>query len=175
MANCCDPIGPRIYSLFIDGKQVSLSSVEETFMDLKDAAFENEAKLAVEIFSRIKRKNYIPTSVESKYKEALYKEYKNFIQKLNLPFINENSNGSKKIRIGILGFTGCSYCSDLSKNVTEAIREMGIASETVEMKYIYNTDNQSLRPPGLVINGKVKSAGKILNKNEIKQYIKEEL
>lgn len=74
--------------------------------------------------------------------------------------------------IKILG-AGCAKCSKLEKNVKAAVDELGIEAtiEKVEdlpsiMKY------GVMSTPALVIDEKVKTVGRILDKNEIKKLIK---
>lgn len=76
-------------------------------------------------------------------------------------------------KIEILG-TGCPNCIALEKNVKEALKQLGlnIPVEKVTdineiMKY------QVMSTPGLVINGKVVSTGKLLSTEEVKSLLKE--
>lgn len=79
------------------------------------------------------------------------------------------------LNIKILG-SGCKNCVKLFDAVSSIVKEMDIDADIkkeedfqVIMKY------GVMRTPGLVINEKVKSFGKIPKKNEITNYIKEEL
>ncbi len=73
--------------------------------------------------------------------------------------------------IKVLG-VGCKKCSDLMKNAQTAVAEMGVdvAIEKVEdfqeiMAYgVMNT-------PALVVDGEVKSTGKVLSVKDIKKYL----
>jgi small redox-active disulfide protein 2 len=73
--------------------------------------------------------------------------------------------------IKILGI-GCANCVALKKVVDEAIKELGVDAQVLKvedmneiMKY------QVMSTPGLVINEEVKSAGKLLIKEEVKALI----
>ncbi len=77
------------------------------------------------------------------------------------------------MEIKILG-TGCPKCKTLEKNTREAVNELGISAEiekVTEIKKIMEYD--IIFTPGLVINGEVKSSGKLLNKDDIKKLISE--
>jgi small redox-active disulfide protein 2 len=76
--------------------------------------------------------------------------------------------------IKILG-TGCPNCQKLTKNVEEAILSLGL--ENIEIKKIENIDQiigmGVMSTPALAIENEVKSSGKILSVEEIKDLIKE--
>ncbi len=75
------------------------------------------------------------------------------------------------MNIKILG-TGCKKCDTLKKNVDEAIKDldMDITVEKVEdLKEILKY--KVMTTPGLVINEKVVSKGKVLKPKQIKELI----
>ncbi|TZE82282.1 thioredoxin family protein [Calorimonas adulescens] len=78
------------------------------------------------------------------------------------------------MEIKILG-TGCPKCQALERNTREALKEMGIEAEVTEVKDIKKIMQYDIMTtPGIVINEKVKAAGKVLSKDEIKKLIEEE-
>jgi len=124
-----------------------------------------------------KKDNYIPNGVVGKYKTALLQEYKNFVARSQKDQTKDNGREvpKGKMEIKILG-PGCAKCHALEKAVKETVSEMGIAAEVTEVRDINEIARTGvLLTPGLVINGKVKSAGKVINKNEIKKYIEQEM
>jgi len=75
--------------------------------------------------------------------------------------------------IKILGI-GCAKCEMLEKNVREAVDELSIEAEIEhvrDMKAIM--EYPILTTPGLVINEKLVSSGKVASKEEVTKYIKE--
>ena len=77
------------------------------------------------------------------------------------------------MKIEILG-TGCAKCITLEKIVREVVSQLDGDYEVVKVDDImeimaYNI----LSMPGLVIDGKLISTGKVLSADEIRQYIKE--
>lgn len=77
------------------------------------------------------------------------------------------------MEIKVLG-TNCANCHNLEKAVRKAVFELGIQAEVIKEDDIVKIlEYKILRTPGLVINGKVVSAGKVLSVEEIKQMIKE--
>jgi len=75
------------------------------------------------------------------------------------------------MKIEILG-TGCKKCKKLEENAQEAIKAAGVDAtiEKVEdMKSIMEYGVMST--PGLVIDGEVKSTGKVLKPKEIEKLL----
>ena len=85
----------------------------------------------------------------------------------------ETATSFSENKIEILG-TGCPNCIALEKVVNEAVNQMQLDIAIVKvtdvneiMKY------QVMSTPGLVINGVVKSSGKLLSIDEVKNLLKE--
>ena len=74
-------------------------------------------------------------------------------------------------KIQILG-TGCKRCRDLTANAERAVQELGINAEVEKVTEVQDIMKfQILMTPGLVIDGKVKAAGRIPSVDEIKQML----
>jgi small redox-active disulfide protein 2 len=77
--------------------------------------------------------------------------------------------------IKVLG-PGCARCHALDKLVRKTIEEMKIDAD---VEYIQDLekilDYDIISTPGLVVNGKVKSSGRLPEMHEIKQWINQEL
>jgi small redox-active disulfide protein 2 len=74
-------------------------------------------------------------------------------------------------KIQILG-TGCPKCQRLAENATIAASQMGIAFELEKVTEINEIMKFGIMmTPGLVINGEVKSSGKLLTPEEIKPLL----
>ncbi|MBI4706500.1 MAG: TM0996/MTH895 family glutaredoxin-like protein [Candidatus Omnitrophica bacterium] len=75
------------------------------------------------------------------------------------------------MKIEILG-VGCPKCKQLTANAEAAVKELGICAEIVKVADITKiTEYGVMMTPALVIDGTVFSAGKVLNKDEIKKII----
>jgi len=76
------------------------------------------------------------------------------------------------MKIEILG-KGCSKCSRLVQNTREAVKALGIDAEIVKVTDINRiVDYGVMNTPGFVVNGSVKSSGKVLSTKEIISLIK---
>lgn len=74
------------------------------------------------------------------------------------------------MKIEILGM-GCPSCQKLEKNAENAVKEAGINAEIVKVSDMNEIMNYGVtRTPALVIDGVVKSSGKILKANEIQKF-----
>jgi small redox-active disulfide protein 2 len=81
--------------------------------------------------------------------------------------------GGEPVEIKILG-TGCPKCKALEKNTREALEELGITAEIEKVTQINKImEYDIMYTPGLVVNGEVKSSGKVLDKEDIKKILAE--
>ena len=75
------------------------------------------------------------------------------------------------MKIEILG-TGCPKCKKLFELVQEAVKESGVIAEIAKVEKIQDIMKYNVMlTPALVVDGEVKSAGKIPSKDEIKQWM----
>ena len=74
------------------------------------------------------------------------------------------------MKIEILG-TGCAKCKALEENVKKAVADAGVFAQVEKVEDIVKImDYGVMNTPALVINGVVKSTGKLLSSEEIKYY-----
>ena len=75
------------------------------------------------------------------------------------------------MKIEILGM-GCSKCKMLYENAAKAVSEAGVRAEVTKVEDMEKiADYDVMMTPALVIDGKVKSAGKIPSAEEIKKWL----
>ncbi|HQP91575.1 MAG TPA: thioredoxin family protein [Candidatus Omnitrophota bacterium] len=75
------------------------------------------------------------------------------------------------MKIEILG-VGCPKCKQLTSNAHAAVKELNLEAEIIKVEDIDKiTGYDVMMTPALVVDGKVVSAGKVLNKEEIKKYL----
>ena len=75
------------------------------------------------------------------------------------------------MEIKVLG-PGCQKCHELDKRTREVVRELGINAGVEYVQDIKKlVEYAILFPPGLVINGRLVSSGKVLSKKEIGELI----
>lgn len=77
------------------------------------------------------------------------------------------------MKIEVLG-SGCANCVALEAEAKAAAAELGIEAEVVKVQDVKEIVKRGvLTTPGLVINGKVKSAGRVVKKAQIAAWLKE--
>lgn len=77
------------------------------------------------------------------------------------------------MKIQILG-TGCAKCKTLTENTEKAVRELGIKAEIIKVTEIKEIMQFNvLMTPGLVIDGQVKAAGRVVSSDDIKKLLVE--
>ena len=76
------------------------------------------------------------------------------------------------MNVKVLG-TGCKNCKVLEENVRKAVEEMGIEVEIEKVEDIQDIMNYGVMgTPALVVNGEVKSAGRVLKPKDIIKLLK---
>jgi small redox-active disulfide protein 2 len=79
------------------------------------------------------------------------------------------------MEIRILG-TGCPRCNELEKRTINALAELNVGADVQKVKDIKEIAKYGvLATPGLVINKKIKSSGRLPSSDEVKTWINEEL
>ena len=79
------------------------------------------------------------------------------------------------MEIKILG-AGCPKCKTLELNVKKALSELGVTADVQKVTDINRImDYGIMMTPGLVINGKVRSSGRLPMTDEIIAMIEEEI
>jgi len=75
--------------------------------------------------------------------------------------------------IKVLG-TGCAKCKAVEKEVREAVAELGIEADIEDVKDMARIlSYKVMMTPGLVIDGKVVSSGRVPSKNDVRKMILE--
>ena len=79
-----------------------------------------------------------------------------------------------KKTIQILG-PGCPKCQKLSEEAEKAAKELGLEYEIVKVKDLKEIMKYGvLTTPGLAVDGKVKTVGKVLDAQKIKEFLQDE-
>jgi small redox-active disulfide protein 2 len=76
------------------------------------------------------------------------------------------------VKVKVLG-TGCAKCNKLYGLVEQAIRDTGVAAEIAKVERIDEIASYGIvLTPGLVIDGEVKSAGKLPSAGRIAEWLR---
>jgi small redox-active disulfide protein 2 len=101
------------------------------------------------------------------YAKAFLREFKKFLGK---PFEDETPEG---IQIKVLG-PGCAQCDRLEQELMQVMAETGIVADMEHIRDIKEIGRYGVMgTPALLINGKVKSVGKVPPKVNLIEWLKE--
>ncbi len=76
------------------------------------------------------------------------------------------------MRIDVVG-PGCPNCQTLEQNARDAAQELGLEAEFDKITDMSKlADLGILMTPGLMVDGEVKSSGKVLSKSQIVEILK---
>jgi small redox-active disulfide protein 2 len=145
----------------IMGLKAVMEDMAEEYGDRPDR------EVVEELLNRLCKKNYIPEKVKENYGKAFLREFKKFLGK---PFEDETPEG---IQIKVLG-PGCVQCDRLEQELMQVMAETGIMAEVEHVRDIKEIGRYGVMgTPGLIINGRVKSVGKVPPKNKLTEWLKE--
>lgn len=126
-----------------------------------------DSLVAAELVKRLSVINYIPESANVSYGMAFLREFKKFIGK---PYQEEAPAG---LEIKILG-PGCVNCDRLEREVMEAISELDLSAGIDHIRDIKEIGSYGVMgSPALIINGKVKTVGRVPMRSELRKWLLE--
>jgi hypothetical protein len=76
VAPCMLDASRKVKKLWICGTQIGISRLDKIILEVSELGFEDEDKVREALLQRIKEYNYIPSSSEKDYIDAVYEEYK---------------------------------------------------------------------------------------------------
>ncbi|MCK4838447.1 MAG: thioredoxin family protein [Desulfobulbaceae bacterium] len=118
-----------------------------------------------QLYEEISKQNYIPAGMEEQYRQALGREYE------RLRSGQEASEQDLVIRV--LG-PGCVSCNNLQNIVIEVMSEMGIAADVFQVHDLDEIGRFGIiQTPALLINGKVKCAGRLPTSSQIEEWLRD--
>jgi hypothetical protein len=157
------------YRLVLVGNtQVGLIGLKEIFEELQTQKDKPDSFLKELMVEKAAKKNYIPDSIKEEYQRALFREFKKFLgEKV------EDERG-RSLEVTILG-PGCYSCNKLEQDVMAVLSETGIQAALSHITDPKLIAQYGLLPtPTLIINGRVKSSGRMPSKPMIKKWLEKE-
>jgi len=157
-----------IKQIMVRGYPVGIVGLEEALEAVaRKYSKGNEAQIEEELFKILGRKNYIPAKAEEDYRKAFLREFKKFTGQ---PY-EQDTGGA--IHIKVLG-PGCAQCDRLEKELMEAIAETAVPATVDHVRDIKEIASCGVMgTPALIINGEVKSVGKVPPKAQLIRWLKE--
>lgn len=119
------------------------------------------------LFKAVSTRNYIPPGKEDDYKEALRILYERQV--------GLSSEAEKGLVIRVLG-RPCVSCNKMGEMSIEVLQKLGIAADVENVHELDEIWRYGITTtPALIINGKVKCAGRLPTIIEVENWIKEEI
>ncbi len=147
----------------VGGQRVGIMGLQTSFEEVKAQGAQSDEQVKDELIARVKKNNYIPPSAENEYAAALADEYKRFL--------GMTVERKKTLEVRILG-SGCMQCEKLEREVMGVLVELNLPADFEHVRDVAKfKDYGVFGTPALIINGEVKSVGKVPVKNEIKRWI----
>ncbi|MFP3912742.1 MAG: thioredoxin family protein [Desulfobacteraceae bacterium] len=113
------------------------------------------------------RRTISPPTVQEEYRQAFLREFKKFLGK---PVEAEAPQG---LEVKVLG-PGCSQCDRLEQELMAVMSENGMAADVEHVRDVKEIGRYGVMgTPALIVNGQVKSVGKVPPRNKLKQWLQE--
>jgi small redox-active disulfide protein 2 len=137
---------------------------------LSEAAAANlppDEAAARSIFDRLRKSNYVAPGAESEYLEALLREYRKHLgQRVAEPT-------AEGVDVKVLG-PGCPNCEKLEQLVRKLMAMEQVAGSLEHVRDIKEISSYGiLATPGLVINGRVRCAGRVPSEQQLLEWLRE--
>jgi len=162
-------MSPKDVSKIKVGKHnIGIIGLKNTFEEAaNDFTGKPEAEVINELLKRLSRKNYIPDNIREEYGRAFLREYNKFIGR---PYEKEVFEG---LEVKVLG-QGCTQCDKLEQELMQVMAEFGFAADIEHVRDIKEIGSYGVMGmPALIINGKIKSVGRVPPKNQLIEWLKE--
>ena len=146
---------------------VGIVGLNEAVDETAQKELASDEEIADHLLQVLKEKNYIPQKSEAEYGRAFLREYKKFKGEA---FELEKPHG---LEVKILG-PGCPNCDKLEQMIFKVMAESNITGEVEHVRDLAEIANYGLVPtPALVINGKIKSSGRLPQERQVLQWLRE--
>ncbi len=144
---------------------IGLKSVMEDMAD--EYGDRPDPEVQEELLNRLSKRNYVPSRVREDYGKAFLREFRKFLGK---PFEEETPEG---IQIKVLG-PGCVQCDRLEQELMQVMSETGITADIEHVRDIKEIGRYGVMgTPALLINGQVKSVGRVPLKSKMMEWLRE--
>jgi len=132
----------------------------------KNFAGKPEVKIQAELLNRLSKENYIPDNIRQEYGKAFLREFNKF---LGRPYEKEVFEG---LEVKVLG-QGCAQCDKLEQELMHVMAEFELIADIEHVRDIKEIGKYGVMGmPALIINGKVKSVGRVPSKNKLIEWLK---
>ncbi len=144
---------------------IGLKSIIEEVAN--DFAEKQETEIIDELLKQLSVKNYIPGNIREEYGKAFIREFNKYVGR---PYEEEVFEG---LEVKVLG-QGCTQCDKLEQELMHVMAEYKFIADIEHVRDIKEIGKYGVMGmPALIINGKVKSVGRVPPKNKLVEWLKE--
>jgi hypothetical protein len=156
----------EVIKITVKGNTIGMVGLGGIFLRAKDLKGLSEIEVEKFLLEEAKKKNYIPIVQEGEYANALLREFKRFLGEK----VEEERSG---LQVRVLGL-GCVNCRKLGQEILAALAELNLAADFNHEQDIKEIARYGVMgTPALVINGQVKSVGRVPAREQIKKWLLE--
>jgi len=150
----------------VGGTPVGVTGLESVMKDMaQEYGDRPDQEIQEELLSRLSKKNYIPEKAKEDYAKAFLREFRKF---LGQPFEEDTAEG---LEIKVLG-AGCAQCNRLEQVLMQVLAETGVTADIEHVRDIKEIGRYGVMgTPALIINGEVKSVGKVPPKTKLREWL----
>ena len=131
----------------------------------KKFAGKPEVEIQAKLLNRLSKENYIPDNIREEYGKAFIREFNKF---LGRPYEEEVFEG---LVVKVLG-QGCTQCDKLEQELMHVMAEFQLIADIEHVRDLKEIGKYGVMGmPALIINGKVKSVGKVPPKNKLIEWL----
>lgn len=154
-----------IKKIKVNGLSVGLRGIDEVIASMESEYSDRpDPEIGAEMLARLETRNYIAASARDNYAAAFAREFR---KALGQPY--EEEAGGLEVRI--IG-PGCPRCDQLYERVVKVMSQLNLAADLEKVKDAKAIAATGvLVTPGLIINGKVVSTGRVPGENDISRWL----
>jgi small redox-active disulfide protein 2 len=155
-----------IVQIRVGGFPVGIVGLKRTMESMAGQYAEQpDHEVEKELIAKLGKRNYIPDRVRDEYGKAFLREFKKFLGK---EVTEERPEG---LEIKVLG-PGCAQCDRLEEELMAVMTETGIAGNVEHVRDVKEIGKYGvLGTPALIINGNVKSVGKVPSRANLREWL----
>ncbi|MGC8658438.1 MAG: thioredoxin family protein [Desulfomonilaceae bacterium] len=147
---------------------VGITGLKQVFQEMAEShADMSEAEIELALLERLSVRNYIANSARAEYGKAFVREFRKF---LGQPYEEESGGAISVLVVG----PGCAECNRLEQYVMVALNDLGLPAS---LEHVTDMNKVSkfgyVATPGLIIDGKIVSGGKVPPIDKIRDWLKE--
>jgi|DewCreStandDraft_4_1066084.scaffolds.fasta_scaffold108870_2 small redox-active disulfide protein 2 len=157
----------EVKKLNVGGMPIGIRDLDEVIAGMADEFKDrSDQEVGEEMLARLERVNYIADVAREEYAEAFIRAFR---KHLGQPYRPATRQG---LEVKVLG-PGCPNCHALYDRAAKVLARLGLAADLEAVQDVAEIAASGvMSTPGLMINGKVVSVGKVPSESQLEQWFK---